>query len=905
MNLLSKDADLHLFKAKGGGKAYNMRRLSQSAVPVPNWLCVSADSYDSFIKHNNLQQELKLTKEADLKEFSAKIEKLFIKSELPESISSELRQALEKENLLEEYVAVRSSGLDEDSSDHSFAGQFSSYLYQKGFEQIELSLKKCWASAFSERALSYRVERSLSLNEIGVGVVIQKMVHSEKSGVSFSRHPIRVTDRNKVLLSSVWGIGEGLVSGELDADTYEYDRDKEEVSHRDVVEKEHEFIRNPESGLTKVNVANDKVKQSSLTENEIKKVAQITAELEKSFGEAQDCEWAIEDGKIYFVQARPITNLPPDSFFDESVRGKGAILWDNSNIIESYSGVTSPLTFSFASYAYEQVYIQFCQMMGVPKEIIQKNERVYRNMLGILRGRIYYNLVNWYKLVVLLPGASGNKEFMETMMGVQQKIKPEFRNILDLEPQDYSFFEKSKTAFKTLWRFIRMDSIIADFNKHFLRVYNEKRKIDYTKLSLTEIASDYEYISENILKRWKAPIINDYLCMLFFGLLKKLTKKWIKSDQDVSSLQNDLLCGQGDVESTMPTKTLMKIAEYVDKQDSLSKEIFLNNEVKDVLGKLKEASCTEVLAKIDTFLDLYGFRCINELKLEEPDLHDDPSFVITSVASYIRTKSYSIEEMEKREQAVRNKAIKVVEEQLSGPKRWIYFWVLKQARRAVKNRENLRFARTKIFGVSRHLFRGVGFNLEKLGLLSEAQDVFYLSVDEIFSFIEGRALSVDLNSVAQARKKEYQLYRDTLPPPDRMISYGAVGAALPHNEVLMDWDLMADEALLSDDPNVLIGTPCCPGVIEGEVRVAKSIDDVEGINGEILVTARTDPGWVPIYPSCSALLIERGSLLSHSAVVARELGLPTIVGVRGGLMKKLKTGQKVRIDAAKGEIRIL
>jgi pyruvate,water dikinase len=109
----------------------------------------------------------------------------------------------------------------------------------------------------------------------------------------------------------------------------------------------------------------------------------------------------------------------------------------------------------------------------------------------------------------------------------------------------------------------------------------------------------------------------------------------------------------------------------------------------------------------------------------------------------------------------------------------------------------------------------------------------------------------------------------------------------------------------SDDPSLLYGTPCCPGVVEGVVRVAHELKDTEHLAGEILVTSRTDPGWVPLYPSCSGLLIERGSLLSHSAVVARELGLPTIVGISGGLMKKLKTGQRVRMDAAKGEVKIL
>ena len=129
--------------------------------------------------------------------------------------------------------------------------------------------------------------------------------------------------------------------------------------------------------------------------------------------------------------------------------------------------------------------------------------------------------------------------------------------------------------------------------------------------------------------------------------------------------------------------------------------------------------------------------------------------------------------------------------------------------------------------------------------------------------------------------------------------------SLRYPSVLADGDLLQDMVLKSDDPNLLYGTPCCPGIVEGVVRVAHELSDTKSLQGEILVTSRTDPGWVPLYPSCSGLLIERGSLLSHSAVVARELGLPAIVGISGGLMTRLKTGMRVRIDAGKGEVRIL
>jgi pyruvate,water dikinase len=218
----------------------------------------------------------------------------------------------------------------------------------------------------------------------------------------------------------------------------------------------------------------------------------------------------------------------------------------------------------------------------------------------------------------------------------------------------------------------------------------------------------------------------------------------------------------------------------------------------------------------------------------------------------------------------------------------------------------MRFSRSKLFGVYRELFRAIGSSLVALGLLTDRQDVFYLTMEELFAFVDGRAVTNNLSDLAQLRKLEFDGYKKGLPPPERFMTRGAVGTYFLYPAILEDLNLLKElERERSSDPNVLTGTPCCPGVVEGTVRVVTSIDQTEGLDGEILVTARTDPGWVPLYPLCSALVIERGSLLSHSAVVARELGLPTIVGVSGGLMKRLKTGMRVHVDAGKGKLTIL
>lgn len=897
--LLQPLDDLVQFQQYGGGKALNLARLTQMEIPVPTWFCLSSQGLELFLSINNhIEQQIIDAVKINDPQVEEQVENLFLSGTMPQEIITAIRGHLEASKLNGKFLAVRSSGLDEDSADHSFAGQFSSFLFQKGEGQIFESIKKCWASAYSARALSYRREHGLAVTDLKVGVVIQLMVNPSVSGVGFSRNPMRPLDRETLVISSAWGLCEGVVNGDIDTDEFIVNRTDYTFEIK-LGKKSERYQQREGGGVEKVATATDLINSPSLTDDQIVELSRYIKKLEDKLGTAQDCEWAYADSKLYFVQTRPITTLPAKEFFDQSINGGEYTLWDNSNIVESYSGVTSPLTFSFANYAYRQVYIQFHEIMGIDKKTIEANEKMYRNMLGLIRGRIYYNLINWYKLIFFLPGAASNNTFMETMMGVKQGLKKDIGHLFEFtkNPPKYSLYKRISVQLMILYRFIRIDKILGDFKSGFNKIYVQAMSQDFKNMSLNQLNDYYLFLQDNVLKKWQAPIINDYLCMIFFGLLKKLTESWI--GQENGGLQNDLLCGEGDLESTEPTKMLMRIAKKIDCGDSAFRDFFITADNTQLLES------QEVKAIFADFLYKYGFRCADELKLEEQDLHDDPSFAFQAVASYIRMKAYNIDEMEVRELEIRKGAEDKVRIALKGIKRAIYWWILKQARKAVKNREDLRFMRTKIFGVARQMFRATGHHFNQLGLIETSQDIFYLTPDEIFSFVEGRSLTDNLADIVKSRKKIFNKYKDTQDPPERFSLFGAVGLSCSYPMVLSESDLLVSERRISDNPNILLGTSCCPGVVEGIVRVAHNIKDAHGLNGEILVAARTDPGWVPLYPSCSGLLIERGSLLSHSAVVARELGLPTIVGVDGGLMDRLKTGDRVRVDASKGEIEIL
>eukprot|EP01137_Pigoraptor_chileana_P023651 Opistho-2@90297 len=738
-----KDAESDL-KKLGGGKAANMWRLtSLDFCTVPDWFCVSTDAFMHFIEYNNLQGKLVVKAGADLAAYVEDVKAAFMTKPLPPDLEEGLRARLSQRPFSDHHVAVRSSGTDEDSGDHSFAGQFETYLFQKGPEQVIESLRLCWISCYSERVMQHRIDCGLPTSGSKMAVVVQMMVNSAASGVAFSRHPLKAVSVGCVFVEAVYGLGEGLVSGEIEPDSFEIMRNDWKVT-KELVDKPHAMLRAPDGGLIKADVAVEKQKVPAISDEHAVQIAKLMVQLEERMGRPQDFEWGIEDdGKLYCLQARPIVTLPPNPFFDNKVLGDFTILWDNSNIVESYSGVTTPLTFSFASLAYELVYTCALSVGGVPPEIIKEYKPYLSNMLGLVRGNIYYNLMNWYRALSCVPIGGDKSKFMETMLGVKQELDPSLERqlgtIAESAPK-YSIARKIRVIWSVLYNVYYIDNLVANFFKNFNAHYEKARRTNYDALPLDKQIGVIRDLFENIIHKWETPIINDTYVMLFFGQLKKMVSKIFKDDKDpnkAQSLQNDLLCGQGDVESTEPTKMMMRIAEKIDSGAASTRTWFINKQdevvaavhafVSGNAAKLNlDASQTAIISMVAEFLDRFGFRCINELKLEESTLHDDPGFVIDSIAGYVKTKSYSIKDMEEREKKIKEKAEEELNSKLNVAQKVVFQWVLFHARRGVRHRENMRFARTKLWGIFRDLFRAIGNNLVRMNQLENRQDVFFL-----------------------------------------------------------------------------------------------------------------------------------------------------------------------------------
>jgi pyruvate,water dikinase len=774
--------------------------------------------------------------------------------------------------------AVRSSAIGEDAAGLSFAGIHESLLFVREHE-IANAIEHVRASARSERAIAYRQQHGIPLDDTPMPVVIQQMIDARVSGVVFTANPT-TGDTGELVISALFGLGEGLVSEGFDADTFIVQKHDLSIV-AEVADKTEAIVFDKERGSGTKRINNADPRARSLTDDEVRELARTAIAIENAFGRPQDIEFAFDATRLYILQSRPITTTQ-----EYGPAAGNRILWDNSNIVESFSGVTSPMTFSVIRRAYAIVYKLFAEVMGIPQETIRAHQPVFENMLGLFRGQVFYNLLNWYALVRLFPGYEQNRAFMEQMMGVREALT----GAPGSQPGKSSRLALVPIAFRMLRNFARIDKHVAEFEANFKAHHDRWSRIDFDSLKPHELMALYTEFEERVLWSWRAPIINDFFVMIFYGTLKKLATNWCHDP----SLQNDLLSGEGGIESAEPAKLLLRLAEVARPDAALVGAINagewhrINSEF-PAFGK-----------ELDRYLELYGFRCMNELKLEEQSLRDRPELLLTYLRNYLGAPAPEAGAAP-QETRIRIEAEQRAFAALRSPlKRAVFRFVLKRARIGVRNRENMRFARTRIFGLVREVVRAFGRRLHEEQLLDSSDDVFFLGLDELWDYVKGTALTTNLRGLAALRRDEFEAYRAN---PNIEERFETFGMAYHRNLFRARPAAPGSSGAPGSQPGTMQGIACSPGTVTGAVKVLRSPADDMRLDGEILVAERTDPGWVPLYPSISGLLIERGSILSHSAIVAREMGIPTIVGIRG-LTSMLESGDVVTMDGSTGVVEL-
>ena len=843
-----------------GGKATNLLRLEDMGVDVPTWVVIPQD-----VLLNQLPTH------PERVEINSYFQNLTVPTELIAQLAQHFGNDYQSMTF-----AVRSSAIDEDGSQFSFAGQFETFLHVT-FADIEEKIKAIWRSVVSERVLKYREENNLPL-QFGIGVIVQEMITPEVAGVAFGINPVSGAKNCKVI-SAVYGLGEGLVSGELDADTFTLGPNGIE---QQLAQKTHAFVRDSAGkGIVKIGVEKEKQEQPALQETQLNEIAALLDRLNTALGSPQDIEFAFYDSQLYLLQTRPVTTT---SHYKQGEY----ILWDNSNIIESYPGITTPLTFSFIIKMYEMVYRQFVSLMGVKEKEIEQHADVFANTLGLVRGRVYYNLLSWYKMLAMLPGFSINAEYMENMMGVKERF--------DLK-EDYRMSKglARLRIFTMVIKILGMQRKLPKERKLFLAhlntTMNQYKAINFSALSPSEIITRYKTFESILLLKWKAPLVNDFFAMIYFGMLQKQTTKYCPNQPNI---HNDLLCGSQDIISVEPIHISIEISNLVQNiKEAL--RLFKERTPTDIWDKLCKGSFPDIKTAINNYIDRFGERCVGELKLETISYSQEPILFVKVIKSYVEQGITQKRSHPHLENELRDAAEKKVLNVLKGKpiRRWWFKYVMRKARDLVSNRENLRYERTRGFGMVRTMFNEIGKQWHKKGNLKDPRDVFYLELPEIKA-MEKRDFDNKLKAKIEARKAEFSSYKNQEPPQERFYTYG-------HN--FTDEYIYSTEKLEPVEED-LSGIGCCPGRIQAKVRVVADPNDIDSLNGDILVTSSTDPGWVTLFPTASAIIVERGSLLSHSAIVSREMGIPCIVSVTG-LLRTLKSGDEVLMDGSTGKIKII
>ena len=492
-------------------------------------------------------------------------------------------------------------------------------------------------------------------------------------------------------------------------------------------------------------------------------------------------------------------------------------------------------------------------------------------MLGHIKGRVYYQLVNWYKALAMLPAYNINAAYMEKMMGVSEPLGIDFK--LHAQPSKLrSYWNVFKTIIKITRLNYRLPKVKQQFTEKVNDIIGQYKKKDYSTCTTAQIWEDYQAFKKLLVNEWWPPLANDLLAMIYFGTLQKLCANWLHQ----LHLHTQLIVGKYPVKSVLPAKLIDKIVQTAIKENLL-------DSIKSAPEELTWNQCNnnqlvETGKLILSYIRPYGDRSVGELKLENETFTQNPLAFITIL------KSYSL--VDQLHQPTNSPVIDDVIKDLPFLKKRVFKHVANKAAQLVADRENLRFDRTFGFGTIRMFLWQIGKRWEKEKVLLEFKDIFYLKEKEINEIVSGNGSGAQIQAIIAERKKEFEAFEKIANLPARIHQWDD------------ELDIYQKQEILDGQ---MCGIPCCAGEVTAQVRILSNPNEVQSLEGDILVTTSTDPGWITIFQSASAILVERGSTLSHAAIVSREMGIPCIVGVKG-ITQLLKNGDWVRMNGQTGII---
>ncbi|MCE7924386.1 MAG: hypothetical protein DYG98_15170 [Haliscomenobacteraceae bacterium CHB4] len=851
-----------------GGKASNLLRMQAAGFPVPPFFVVSCETVATMLAPLSADIErfcvalprfddAQLTQKAG--EIQQKIKSLNLPASFPESIATDCRRLFGDSFR----VAVRSSAAGEDGTKTSFAGQHATFL---GVQEADLDKKilAVIASAYSANALKYRILHHLPVRRIQIAIIVQQMVDAAKSGVGFSMNP--GGNLADALIVAGYGMGEGVVGSRVETDTFVVHRPTGALESH-LTQKQTALVFSPGRGVVEMPVAVGKRNSPVLTEEEVRQVWDRTLAAETLLGAPSDIEFSFDrEGKLFILQMRPITTLD---------REKIKIL-DNTNIVESYPGLTLPLSFSFAAKAYERVFSSSSRAFLVPQSAIRGFSDVFQNLLAHCKGRVYYRLDNWYRMMSLVYGTRRSMQAWEKAVGLAQG---------ESHSMHFSFWKKVRTVLASVWLILNYRQGNRRFFEEFYKNYAVLRDFRSHLTWPEQLWRHYENTTGRLFRPWHLTLVNDFLAFKAFGWLQELTKRY--GDNHSEGLANDLLCGQGGVESEEAVLSVLKLKEMVQNNPELSALFRLP--AANILPLLAGPKYRMFYENLYQHLEKYGDRTLEELKLEVKSPRSHPEIFIGLLKNQLLSTVTSLDFRRKQVEIRQN-----AENKIATYLRWwqVRTWLFRAVRAlaayGLKNRENMRFCRTRAYSAVKDIFSEIGKMMAEKQVIAHPEDVFWLEIEDLRTFCLGEDRTSKIQKIA-ALKAAFEIYRD-LQLPDRIMytddELPAFGSKTGKKKT---------------GSRVLQGIAVSKGIVTAPAAVITEPRLDADVRGKILVSKMTDPGWIFLMAQATGLLSEKGSLLSHTAIVGRELGIPVVVSVAEAT-NIFKNGDMLRLDGNAGTV---
>ncbi|OAR25729.1 phosphoenolpyruvate synthase [Streptomyces sp. ERV7] len=844
-----------------GGKGAQLGGLSGiEGIRVPDGFCVTTDAFRRIMTEapsieDRLDRLSRVNPDdrEEIRRLSAQIRGAIEGIAIPGDVATAITRALARLGEQAAY-AVRSSATAEDLPTASFAGQQDTYLNVMGPTAILQHISRCWASLFTERAVIYRRRNGIDDRTVRMAVVVQRMAFPQAAGILFTADPV-TGNRKVATVDAGFGLGEALVSGLVNPDVFKV-RDGEIVA-KGIAAKQRAVHALPGGGTQEVAVDARRQEQPALTDAQVVRLVRLGRRIEAHFGRPQDIEWCLVDDGFQIVQSRPITTLFPVP----EARDEENHVYVSVGHQQMMTDPMKPLGFSMWQLtamapmheAGGRLFVDVTRRLASPAsraallDLMGRGDPLVRDALETVLDRDDF-VPSIPDTGPGGPPAGGASTPVETDPAIVTKL-----------------IERSRTSVAALERDIRTKRGPALFD-FLLEAFEEHKRVLSDPLSIQVIMAGME-------ATWW---LNDKL------------GEWLGEKNAADTLT---LSAPDNVTSEMGL-ALLDVADVIRPQPEVV--AFLRNvEDEGFLDELaKLAGGTEARDAIQAYLDRYGMRCVGEIDITRPRWRERPTTLVPVILDNVRNFEPGAAERRfeegrqkarKKEQDVltRLRALPDGDRKAAEAKRMI-----DRVRTFIGYREYPKYGIISRYFVYKQALLAEAERLVRAHVLAEREDVFYLTFQEFHDV--ARSHQVD-GRLIQQRKDAFRSYR-ALTPPRVLTSDGeALTGAYRRDDVPV---------------GALVGLPVSTGTIEGRARVILDMAEADLEAGDILVTPFTDPSWSPLFVGIAGLVTEVGGLMTHGAVIAREYGLPAVVGVEGAT-RLIRDGQRIRVHGSEGYVEIL